>query len=111
MRLVDAQIVGSAPRQTTCGVAGCSGTDIYVQAHKATDGGAELWWRCERHLVETTSVPVASATGLPATCEIEVDGVPCGAMSTHASLFRDWVGTTERLGLMSACTRHAVRAW
>jgi hypothetical protein len=33
-------------------------------------------------------------------------------MSTHVSLCRDWVDTTmERLRVVSACTRHAVRAW
>jgi hypothetical protein len=40
MRLVDGTMIyGSASRETTCSVAGCSGTDLYVQAHKATDGG------------------------------------------------------------------------
>jgi hypothetical protein len=113
MRLVDGTMIyGSAPRETTCSVAGCSGTDLYVQAHKATDGGAEIWWRCAQHLVHPTFIPLVRAAGLPPTCEVEVGNVPCGAMSTHVSLFRDRVGTTtERLGLVSACTRHAVRAW
>ena len=77
-----------------------------------TDGGAEIWWRCARHLVHPTFIPLVLAAGLPPTCEVEVGNVPCGAMSTHVSLFRDWVDTTtECLELVSACTRHAVRTW
>jgi len=106
MRLVDGtMIVGSSPRQTTCCVAGCSGTDLYVQAHKATDGGAEIWWRCARHLVHPTFIPLVVAAGLPQTCEAEVGNVPCGVRSSgdvaavvahdpacdlHASAFKVW---------------------
>jgi len=112
MRVVDsALLIGSVPRGSMCGVAGCSSAATFIQGHPATDGGAELWQRCARHLVHPTFIPLVMAGGLPPACEVEVGGSPCGAMATHASLYAEQVGTTQWLGIVSACTRHAVRAW
>jgi hypothetical protein len=112
MRLVDGTtIVGSTLREIVCSVAGCTAVELYVQAIEASDSGAEIWFRCARHLLHPTFQPFVQAAGLPPTCEVEVGGTPCGALATHASLFGERVGATEHLGLVSNCVAHAVRAW